>query len=182
MHSRWMTRVEAVQNQYVSFSERGKMRRPGLTSTTRNGPHEHLQHSMDLAFACLPGINKVSKKLRLCGLGATKILVRVGTVKNGDYHITDWRLLGGTIWPPGLDDFQFCYGDLYESNATTSRGKSHYSGTYTGTNESRVFCHFSTSSPLRRFSIGLDETLLMNCLGPAQSQDPLRTLFSSSVP
>lgn len=73
--------VEAVQNQYVSFSERGKIRRPGLTSTTRNGPHEHLLNSMDLAFACLPGINKVSKKFRLCGLGATKILVRVGTTR-----------------------------------------------------------------------------------------------------
>ncbi|GMN20736.1 hypothetical protein TIFTF001_050066 [Ficus carica] len=36
---------------------------------------------MDLAFACLPGINKVSKKFRLCGLGATKILVRVGTTR-----------------------------------------------------------------------------------------------------
>lgn len=42
---------------------------------------EDLQHSMDLAFACLPGIYKVSKKFRLCGLGATKILVRVGTTR-----------------------------------------------------------------------------------------------------
>ena len=35
---------------------------------------------------------------------------------------------------------------------------------------------FGTDSfPLRLFSRGLDETLLLNCLGPAQSQDPMRT-------
>lgn len=35
--------------------------------------------------------------------------------------------------------------------------------------------HSSTSFPPRLFSGGLDDTLLPNCLGPAQSQDHMRT-------
>ena len=38
-----------------------------------------------------------------------------------------------------------------------------------------AFCHSLTSFPLRLFSRSLDDTLLPNCLGPAQSQDPMRT-------
>lgn len=38
-----------------------------------------------------------------------------------------------------------------------------------------AFCHSLTSFPLRLFSRSLDDTLLPNCLGPAQSQDHMRT-------
>lgn len=39
----------------------------------------------------------------------------------------------------------------------------------------QAFCHSLTSFPLRLFSRSLDDTLLPNCLGPAQSQDHMRT-------
>ena len=38
-----------------------------------------------------------------------------------------------------------------------------------------AFCHSLTSFPLRLFSRSLDDTLLPNCLGPAQLQDHMRT-------